>query len=80
MKRGKINIDELIGISFNRWTILQDASDNRRKVLCECSCADKTQKIVQLSDILNGKSKSCGCFKNVHVESIRHIVKNKSWL
>lgn len=60
---GKI-IDR-IGQTFNRLTILgYDETINRKKrVICICSCGVTTKAIDQDS-VVNGNTKSCGCFKH----------------
>ena len=49
------------GASFWHWTILERV--DRRKYLCVCDCGKK--RIVDKYSIKKGKSKSCGCMKNV---------------
>ena len=50
----------LIGQRFNRWTILS-YSQNPRNASCQCDCG--TIKILDVSSVKRGKSKSCGCYR-----------------
>jgi len=54
---------ELIGKTFNRWTIIEitDQKNKNGNLLCIAKCNCGTKKLVNLSNIKNGKSKSCGC-------------------
>ena len=45
---------------FGKWVVIDP---NRGKPLCKCVCG--TVKEVDLYSLLNGRSKSCGCVKNV---------------
>ena len=54
------------GEVYNKWTILEDAPDRifesgqkKRYVVCKCSCG--TIKEVNLSNLVRGKTISCGC-------------------
>jgi len=38
--------------------------------LCECQCENKTHKTIYGHNLVNGKSKSCGC---INKESIKNI-------
>lgn len=60
MKRGHNFIDRS-GQVFNDWTIVSyDSTTNKiSKFLCICSCGFELVK--QVTTVLNGKSKSCGC-------------------
>lgn len=46
-------------ITFGRWTVLGKLSG--RVVLCRCSCG--TKRIVNVSTLRRGKSRSCGCYR-----------------
>lgn len=58
-----------IGEQFERWTII-GTSQRYGYAICQCECG--AIKEVYFSNILRGKSKSCGCYK----EEKRHDVKN----
>lgn len=49
-----------VGDKFGEWTVLEPQG---KKILCECSCEEHTQKLVYKYDLLDGKSASCGCSK-----------------
>lgn len=54
---------DLTGQVFERWTALSYVKvGGRTHWNCECSCG--TLRAVNASDLVNGKSKSCGCLKN----------------
>lgn len=53
-----------IGKQFGRWTVIAEAEKTacrRRNVSCRCTCG-KT-KVVQLNNLRNGTSLSCGCLR-----------------
>lgn len=58
---------DLIGKRFNRWLVLKESKSIKTKTgttifwLCKCDC-DK-ERSVRASDLVNGKSKSCGCLR-----------------
>lgn len=65
-------IDET-GNQYGEWTILEYIPPDKRESqglnwLAQCSCGDK--RPVRISDLRNGKSKSCGCLrkKNWNIE------------
>jgi hypothetical protein len=50
-----------------RWKILKEAGQDKhgnQKCYAQCTCKNKTIKIVDLKNMRFGKSKSCGCLKN----------------
>lgn len=61
-----VNSKDLTGQVFGRWTVLGRAADNISKCgnrytqwICRCECG--TERVVSMSNLVNGKSKSCGC-------------------
>ena len=53
----------MIGQKFNRWTVIATSDirkNNRPAHLCRCDCG--TEKVLLLSMLKNGSSKSCGCY------------------
>src|SRR6266852_8106614 len=56
---------DLVGQLFGRWTIVHRATDprwGRRLVwVCRCECAQVRE--VYQSHLLEGRSKSCGCYR-----------------
>lgn len=53
------------GVQDSRWTVIKRAETKTPEArwLCECSCENKTQKILSGSDLRKGKTKSCGCLR-----------------
>lgn len=50
----------LAGTTFNRWTVIKKVSETGKSVwLCRCVCGE--MRDVRGSNLMNGKSKSCGC-------------------
>lgn len=57
---------DLTGQKFGRWIVIQRAENNkqgRSQWLCQCSCPNKTIKIVSSGALRAGKSLSCGCYQ-----------------
>lgn len=61
-------IHDLTGKRFGRWTVLQREPLPHKTVsgeafgwLCRCDCGN--EKVVITKNLLNGRSKSCGCLK-----------------
>lgn len=49
---------------FSRWLVLKEADKNKQgKIMWKCLCDCGTVRNVRMSDLRNGKSKSCGCLK-----------------
>lgn len=64
-----MKLKDLTGQTFGRWTVLERAENKRTssgssKVMwkCKCSCENGTIKDVSASSLVNGHSKSCGCW------------------
>lgn len=59
----------LIGKVFNKLTVLDRVNwfsktgRKEKRWLCECSCENKTKITVNTYDLINGETKSCGCYK-----------------
>src|SRR5688572_26063335 len=66
---------------FNRWTVIEHTDvvpgSNKVKVLCRCSCPDKTERYVQARSLTTGGSKSCGCFLKDNPGRLKHGFSNK---
>lgn len=60
----RLEINE--GDVFNRWTVLKEMpcvktpKNVKRYFLCKCICG--TERVVEISGLTTGHSKSCGCF------------------
>jgi hypothetical protein len=53
---------DLAGQQFNRWTVL-----NREPLSCwRCRCSCGVEKVIQVTALKSGRSKSCGCYKREH--------------
>lgn len=60
----------LVGQKFGKWTVIEFAgigTGSSSLWLCECSCIDKTRKVVYGNSLTQGKSKSCGCLNKKRV-------------
>lgn len=67
------NFKDLTGIKFNRWLVIARLKNNkqgRAMWLCQCDCGNLGK--VTTSDLINGKSKSCGC---LNIEFIAQLNK-----
>jgi 5-methylcytosine-specific restriction endonuclease McrA len=52
---------EMVGKTFNRWTVLERADKNGSGVYWHCKCKCGERSIVSGYNLRNGISKSCGC-------------------
>ena len=64
-----MRLKDLTGQTFGRWTVLERAeneytSGGHSKVMwkCKCNCEKGTVKNISANLLLNGHSKSCGCW------------------
>lgn len=70
------NKTNLTGFKFGRWTAIQKAEVpkhiKKKGVfwLCECSCVDKTRKIIGENSLKNGTSNSCGCYQKEVIKKL----------
>lgn len=61
---------DLTGKTFNRLTCIRPAGRNKYQlVMWECKCACGKTKVVAGCRVVNGSTKSCGCFK---MENLKH--------
>lgn len=51
-----------IGNRFGRLTVISECFYKNKNAYCECKCSCGNKKTVKLHNLLNGKTKSCGCF------------------
>ena len=65
-------IDVPSGVKFGRLTVVEEVSphvqsngEKKRKFLCQCDCGNEVE--VQLCNLRNGNSKSCGCLGRENV-------------
>lgn len=56
-----VKLTTAVGDTFNRWTIVGEADSyrNQRCVMARCECG--TERVVRLSGLTTGSTKSCGC-------------------
>ena len=72
---------DLLGQKFGRWTVIKREKNNKnneRVWLCQCECGHIA--IVRGRDLITGKSKSCGCYRNEVTSnrtSTHNLSKNK---
>jgi len=65
------SIKHLIGKKYNRLTIISEIELKKyepKKVLCRCDCGK--EKIIVLSNIIKGKSKTCGCMQGMSTHKL----------
>lgn len=51
-----------INQTFNQLTIIKDEGsdrNNHKRALCRCACG--TEKVIRLSNVVKGMTKTCGC-------------------
>lgn len=53
--------DDISGNMFGNWKVLYHIGDGYW--MCECQCENKTKKPVKRCNLINEKTKSCGCLK-----------------
>lgn len=57
-------IKDLTGKTFGRWTVLYRGENNKNGApywYCQCSCDNKTIKLIRGHQLTSGRTKSCGC-------------------
>ncbi len=61
---------DLTGKKFGRLTVIKRVGDKKQtQYLCECECGNK--RIVYASNLLRGKSTSCGCYRKEKLHNDR---------
>lgn len=73
-KRG-INVDDYIGLTINNWFIEDKLykTDKGWFMLCKCLLCDNTVVGVNLYNIINNRSKNCGCGRKKHLSESKRI-------
>lgn len=61
------NFKDLTGTKIGRWSVIERAEDHITKsgthfTMWKCKCDCGKEKVVYANALLNGKSKSCGCY------------------
>lgn len=60
----------LIGQKINKWTVIEfDREKKPFSVLCECECG--TKKLVGVGNLVNSRSKDCGCGRKKTMSNIK---------
>lgn len=70
----KTNKVSILGNEFGMWTVIKEINNDRkgRWFLCKCDCG--AEKIVPYTNLLSGKSSSCGCVpKNYKIKYNKNI-------
>lgn len=68
LKMKPVRHKDLTGMTFGRWKVIEYAGLSKAKSahaiwLVECSCENKTRKIIQSNHLISGESVSCGCLE-----------------
>lgn len=50
-------------MKYNRWTVLQEGIKRGTGIYCLCKCDCGNEGLVKKHNLINGKSKSCGCLQ-----------------
>jgi hypothetical protein len=58
-----LNRTPLIGVKFGRLRVTEIARTDRNGVHYKCRCDCGNESIVRASDLMRGRTKSCGCIK-----------------
>lgn len=79
----KINLENLIGSKYNNLTIIKEVDaiftkggNKKRMISCLCNCG--VEKILVMSEVINGYVKSCGCYsrelakENTTIRNTKH--------
>lgn len=64
--------NSMLGQRYGEWTVLKILPND--KALCQCSCENKTEKILYRKTLKEGRSKSCGCKS---IEHCKQTTQNK---
>lgn len=68
---------DLTGKQINNWLVLEELGGG--KIKCQCQCENKTEKILYKKAVKEGKTKSCGCYKNDIYNRIQENLVNKQF-
>lgn len=60
-------IGDIVGKNFGLWHVLEDVGNSQ--VLCECSCENRTRRILYKSALVRGRTLSCGCARQKNYEN-----------
>lgn len=57
-------VQNIIGKKFGHWTVLNKTEERQQdKILyeCECDCSERTHRLIPRTDLISGRTLSCGC-------------------
>jgi hypothetical protein len=57
-------LNKISNKTFHEWKVIGSYIDQKRRILCKCSCG--TESLVSVTNLLNGTSKCCGCLTKKH--------------
>lgn len=68
---------ELVGKKFGIWTVLKEVDDScdRRMFLCRCDCGN--ENVIPYTNLILGRSLSCGCKPKIYYEKYGEIENKK---
>lgn len=61
---------EIVGDKFGHWTVASKANRGKRFSEYECVCSCGTIRIIARGNLVQGKTKSCGCMKGAAVSAL----------
>ena len=76
MARGGIfkeNIENDIGKKYGRLTVQNVFRNEKGNIMYDCKCDCGNQKIFLGANVVSGKTKSCGCYRNEQVRKSNYI-------
>lgn len=68
-----LNMDSMIGKTFGMWTVILRAKTDGKNVLFNCRCSCGLEKLVRKCHLVNGDSRSCGCWQHGHSKSLTYV-------
>lgn len=64
-------LEEMVGAKFNNWTVIEFSHRTKgRKHVFKCRCRCGREKLVYKGNLVQGKSKSCGCLNGAQKDVI----------
>lgn len=64
----------ILHATFGRWKIIKEGAPGSLQAFCQCSCEVKTERWVNNTNLTNGASVSCGCYKVERI--VEHFTKH----
>lgn len=68
-----MNPKDLLGMKFSRLTVIARDENNKSKKphwFCKCDCGKIKEKSVNSYDLINGRTRSCGCLQKEHLKGL----------